>query len=105
MVLFLQARRSLQDRSESACLGWSVRNIAILVRAESQLRPKMSYEATIDQLVKHAVVWIGPNPTSGSVVPDDRYATKCATLDRHVGEGRERQMSGHQKLARRRQLP
>src|SRR5262249_58758388 len=45
------------------------------------------------------------SPNKRSVVPDDRYAAKCAGLDRHVREGRERQMSGHQKLASRRQLP
>src|SRR5215510_2286196 len=40
-----------------------------------------------------------------SVVPDDRYAAKCVTIDCHVAEGRERQMSGHQELAICRQLP
>src|SRR5262245_36516200 len=39
-----------------------------------------------------------------SVVPDDWYATKCVTIDRHVAEGRERQMSGHQEFASRRQV-
>ena len=42
---------------------------------------------------------------SSSVIPDDRYAAKCVALDCHVAEGRERQMSGHQELAIRRQLP
>src|SRR5262249_583274 len=45
------------------------------------------------------------SPNKRSVVPDDRYAAKWPALDRTGGEGRERQMSGHQKLAIRRQLP
>src|SRR5262245_23721209 len=46
-----------------------------------------------------------PLTNKQSVVPDDRYAAKCVTIDCHVAEGRERQMSGHQKLAIRCQLP
>ena len=45
------------------------------------------------------------SPNKQSIVPDDRYAAKCVTVDYHVAEGRERQMSGHQELAIRRQLP
>src|SRR5215831_10104918 len=46
-----------------------------------------------------------PLTNKQSVVPDDRYAAKCVTIDCHVAEGRERQMSGHQELAICRQLP
>jgi hypothetical protein len=40
-----------------------------------------------------------------SVVPGDRYATKGVAVDRHMANGRERQVSGHQQFAGRRQLP
>src|SRR5262245_16847272 len=40
-----------------------------------------------------------------SVIPDGRYPTKDVAGDRHMADGRERQVSGHQRLAGRRQLP
>src|SRR5258708_16969780 len=49
--------------------------------------------------------WFGPNPTSGSVLPVGRYKTKDVAGDRHPADGRERQVSGHQRLAGRRQPP
>src|SRR5258708_1126348 len=48
--------------------------------------------------------WFGPNPTSGSVLPVGRYKTKDVAGDRHPADGRERQVSGHQRLAGRCQL-
>lgn len=56
------------------------------------------------QHVLYCNVTIGSRHSS-SVIPDDRYAAKCVTIDCHVAEGRERQMSGHQELAIRRQVP
>src|SRR5262249_25792064 len=46
-----------------------------------------------------------PYPNKRSVVPDSRYPTKDVAGDRHMADGRERQVSGHQRLAVRRQLP
>src|SRR3954471_2351285 len=40
-----------------------------------------------------------------SVLPGARYPTKDVASDRHMADGRERQVSGHQRLAGRRQLP
>src|SRR4029077_2451490 len=40
-----------------------------------------------------------------SVLPGARYPTKDVAVDRHMTDGRERQVSGHQRLAVRRQLP
>src|SRR5262245_55004494 len=40
-----------------------------------------------------------------SVVPGAWYPTKDVAGDRHMADGRERQVSGHQRLAVRRQLP
>src|SRR5215813_5903129 len=40
-----------------------------------------------------------------SVVPEGRYPTKDVAGDRHMADRRERQVSGHQRLAGRRQLP
>jgi hypothetical protein len=40
-----------------------------------------------------------------SVLPWARYPTKDVAVDRHMADGRERQVSGHQRLAVRRQLP
>src|SRR5882757_1744161 len=40
-----------------------------------------------------------------SVLPDGRYKTKDVAGDRHPADGRERQVSGHQRLACLRQLP
>src|SRR5262245_53658097 len=40
-----------------------------------------------------------------SVVPDGRYPTKGVAVERHVADGREWQVSGHQQPASRRQFP
>src|SRR5262249_32112464 len=40
-----------------------------------------------------------------SVLPGGRYPTKHVAGDRHVADGWERQVSGHQRRAGRRQLP
>src|SRR4029077_6037018 len=40
----------------------------------------------------------------GSVLPRARSTTKDVAIDRHMADGRERQVSGHQRLAVRRQL-
>src|SRR6516162_10463155 len=40
-----------------------------------------------------------------SVLPGARYPAKDVAGDRHMADGRERQVSGHQRLAVRRQLP
>src|SRR5437667_10581165 len=40
-----------------------------------------------------------------SVLPGARYPTKDVAGDRHMADGRERQVSGHQRLAVGRQLP
>src|SRR5262245_2115188 len=39
-----------------------------------------------------------------SVLPGARYPTKDIAVDRHMADGRERQMTGHKRLALRRQL-
>src|SRR5258707_941204 len=39
-----------------------------------------------------------------SVLPRARYPTKDVAIDRHMADGRERQVSGHERLAVRRQL-
>src|SRR5713101_8744533 len=44
-------------------------------------------------------------PNERSVRPDGRYKTKDVAGDRHPADGRERQVSGHQRLACLRQLP
>src|SRR4029077_8034796 len=44
-------------------------------------------------------------PTTRSVLPVGRYKTKDLAGDRHPTDGRERQVSGHQRLACLRQLP
>src|SRR5215831_14596985 len=46
-----------------------------------------------------------PHPASGSVRPVGRYKTKGVAGDRHPADGRERQVSGHHRLAGRRQFP
>ena len=47
----------------------------------------------------------GSAPTEvRSVVPDGRYEPEAVAGDRHVADGRERQVSGHQLLAARRKL-
>ena len=48
---------------------------------------------------------VRPNPTKRSVSPDGRYPTKDVAGDRHMADGRERKVSGHQRLAGRRQFP
>src|SRR5688572_26432302 len=45
------------------------------------------------------------SPNKRSVLPGARYPTKDVAVDRHMADGRERQMSGHQRLAVRRELP
>jgi hypothetical protein len=40
-----------------------------------------------------------------SVVPGDRYPAEGVALDRHPADRRERQVSGHHRLAGRGQLP
>src|SRR5262245_8857107 len=44
-------------------------------------------------------------PNKQSVLPGARYPTKDVVVDRHMADRRERQVSGHQRLAVRRQLP
>jgi len=44
-------------------------------------------------------------PNKRSVLPDGRYPPKDVVGDRHMADGRERQVSGHQRLAGRRQFP
>src|SRR5262245_20716709 len=51
-----------------------------------------------------------PSPRLGrglgwSVIPEGRYPTKDVAGDRHMAHGRERQVSSHQRLAGRRQVP
>src|SRR5215510_14092110 len=48
---------------------------------------------------------VRPQPNKRSVLPGARYPTKDVAGDRHMADGRERQVSGHQRLAVRRQLP
>src|SRR5258706_11001527 len=52
-----------------------------------------------------AAVQRAPKPNKRSVFPGARYPTKDVAVDRHMANGRERQVSGHQRLAVRRQLP
>src|SRR5262245_52994162 len=47
----------------------------------------------------------GTWPNKRSVLPGARHPTKDVTVDRHMADGRERQMSGHQRLAVRCKLP
>src|SRR5262245_19820566 len=49
--------------------------------------------------------WFDPYSNKRSVLPRARYHTKHVALGRHVADGRERQVSGHKRLAIRRQLP
>src|SRR6185312_10809055 len=56
-------------------------------------------------MVAFLLVWIVWRKHTRSVVPEGRYATKGVAGDRHPADGRERQVSGHQRLAGRRQLP
>src|SRR5882672_5266407 len=44
-------------------------------------------------------------PTGASIVPDGRHPPKGLAVDRHMADGRERHMRGHQQLTVRRQLP
>src|SRR6478672_7072389 len=50
-------------------------------------------------------VSFGPNPTSGQYSQTAGYPTKDVAGYRHMADGRERQVSGHQRLAVLRQLP
>src|SRR6266404_9304177 len=52
-----------------------------------------------------AAVQRAPKPNKRSVLPGARYKTKYDAGDRHMADGRERQVSGHQRLAVRRQFP
>src|SRR5688500_11276802 len=80
------------------------------LRAVEEPKPKpaqiraVSYEAASDQLFKRM-----RSPSSAlihqSVHPGARYAAKDVAVDRHMADGRERQVSGHQRLAVCRQLP
>src|SRR6185295_19108417 len=65
----------------------------------------VSYEAAIDQLFKGMRSSSSALTQQGSVIPDGRYATKDVAGDRHMADARERQVTGHQRLAGRRQLP
>ena len=42
---------------------------------------------------------VRPYPNKRSVLPDGRYPTKDVAGDRHMADGRERQVGGHQRLA------
>src|SRR4051794_17736755 len=46
-----------------------------------------------------------PKPNNQSVIPDGRYPTEDAVGGRHMADRREREVSSHQRLAVRRQLP
>ena len=65
----------------------------------------VSYKAAIDQLFNACGRLVRPEPNKRSVLPEARYPTKDVAGDRHMADGRERQVSGHQRLAVRRQLP
>src|SRR5262245_18064916 len=65
---------------------------------------RASYEAAIGQWFKRMRWSCSALIQRGSVVPDGRYATKRVAGDRHMADGRERQVSGHEWLAGRRQL-
>src|SRR5258706_7111847 len=52
-----------------------------------------------------AAVQRAPKPNKRSVFPGARYPTKGVAGDRLMADGRERQVSGHQRLAVRRQFP
>jgi hypothetical protein len=58
----------------------------------------VSYEAAIDQLFKR-MRSSSSALTQQSVLPGARYPTKDVAGDRHMADGRERQVSGHQRLA------
>src|SRR5215813_6669433 len=45
-----------------------------------------------------------PKPNKPSVLPGARHPTKDVAGNRNMADGRERQVSGHQRLAVRRQL-
>src|SRR5262245_7947947 len=65
----------------------------------------VSYEAAIDQLFKPMRSSHSTLTHKRSVLPGARHPTKDVAVDRHMADGRERQVSGHQLLAVRRQLP
>src|SRR5262245_11622837 len=64
----------------------------------------LSYEAAIDQLFKRMRSSGSALTQQRSVLPVGRYPTKDVADDRHPAV-RERQVTGHQRLAGRRQLP
>src|SRR5262249_34981877 len=64
-----------------------------------------SSEAAIDQLFKRMRSSSSALTQQGSILLGARYPTKDVAVDRHMADGRERQVSGHQRLAVRRQLP
>src|SRR5262245_19402259 len=65
----------------------------------------VSYEAAIDQLFRRMRSSSSPLTNKRSILPGAWYPTKDVAVDRHMADGRERQVSGHQRLAVRRQLP
>src|SRR6516162_7231508 len=66
----------------------------------------VSYEAAIDQLFKRMRSSSSAlTPNKRSVLPGARYPTKDVAVDRHMADGRKRQVSGHQRFAVRRQFP
>src|SRR5262245_1328833 len=65
----------------------------------------VSYEEANDPLFKRMRSSSSALAYKRSVLPGARYATKVVAVDRHMADGRERQVSGHQRLAVRRQLP
>src|SRR5262245_52306360 len=45
------------------------------------------------------------SPNKRLILPGARYPTKNVAIDRHMTDGREREVSGYERLAVRRQLP
>src|SRR5262245_9742620 len=76
-----------------------------LVELSLIFRYTQAYEASIDPLFKRCGRLVRPQPNKRSVLPGARYPTKDVAGDRHMADGRERQVSGHQRLTVRRQLP
>src|SRR5262249_2903178 len=67
--------------------------------------PAGSDEAAIDQLFNRMRLSSSAQPNKRQVLPGAGYPTKDVAADRHMADRRERQVSGHQRLAVRRQLP
>src|SRR5262245_50042357 len=65
----------------------------------------VSYEAAIDESFKRMQSSSSARTHKRSILPGARYPPKDVAVDRHMADGRERQVSGHQRLAVRRQLP